>query len=198
MAGHRLSGGHPAPLARYLAELSGPLPADVVEELGDGLADTWRHYRELGLSPAAAADAAIADFGTPGQTIAAFVAHSPGRRLARTLLATGPVMAVCWGSALIAAHAWDWPVTAAAKAAFAVTLLAVVAVLVAAATSRYSLGRTRLAAAGALGLLVLDAAMLAAAVLIAPALAWPMAAAIAASLARIALTLRALPTALAR
>jgi hypothetical protein len=191
MAGHQL-------IDDYLAALARRLPADTVDELADGLTETWQHHRDAGLAPADAERATIADFGAPDQTIGAFVAHAPGRRMARTLLATGPVMAVCWGPGLIAAQAWAWPVPTAAKVGYALTLLAVVAVLAAAATSRHSLRRTRLGTVGGLGLIVLDAAMLAAALLIAPALAWPMAAAIPVSLARIGLTLRALPAAFVR
>ncbi|MGH3389411.1 MAG: hypothetical protein ACRDOO_11110 [Actinomadura sp.] len=66
-----------------------------------------------------------------------------------------------------------------------------------AATSRHNLRRTRLGTAGALGLIILDTAMLTAALIIAPAPAWPMAVAIPLSLTRITLTLRSLPTAFA-
>ena len=72
-----------------------------------------------------------------------------------------------------------------------------VATLAAAATSRHSYRRTRLAGVGGLGLLMLDAAILAAALLIAPTLVWPMAVAIPFSVARITWTIRSLPRALA-
>lgn len=190
MASHRLIDDH-------LAHLGRRLPADAVDELADGLIETWQHHLAAGQAPAAAAGAAIAEFGTPEKIIAAFVRQAPGRRSARLLLATGPMVGVCWGTSLIAAHAWTWPVPIPAAALFGLALLAAVATLATAATSRRSYRRTRLGTAGGLALIVLDAAMLAAALLIAPALVWPMAAAIPASLARIAMTLRALPKALA-
>ena len=77
-------------------------------------------------------------------------------------------------------------------------LLAVVAALGAAASSRCSYRRTRLGGVGGLGLLVLDAALLVGVVLLAPALVWPMAVAVPVSIARIGLILRALPPALTR
>lgn len=84
-----------------------------------------------------------------------------------------------------------------ARILFGLGLLVSVAALVAATTSRHSYRLTRLGAAGGLGLAALDAAMLAAVVIVAPTIAWPLLAAIPASLTRIALTLRSLPTALA-
>jgi hypothetical protein len=134
MAGHQLIDNHLARLARHL-------PADAVDELADGLTESWHRHLAAGLAPTDAAHAAIADFGTPDQTIRAFVKHSPGRRMARTLLATGPVMALCWGPNLIMTHAWAWPITPAAKAGYALTLVTVVAALAAAATSQRSLRR---------------------------------------------------------
>lgn len=186
MAGHQL-------IDHHLAVLAQRLPADTVEELADGLIETWHHHRDAGLAPDQAAHAAIAEFGTPEQITRAFVAQAPGRRTARQLLATGPVVGACWGASLIDARAWNWPIPGAAAALFGLALLAVVAVLLASATSRRSYRRTRLGTAGGLGLVVLDAAMIAAGLLVAPTLVWPMAVAIPASLARIGLILRHLP-----
>lgn len=73
-------------------------------------------------------------------------------------------------------------------------LFAVVIALFAAATSRHSYRRTRLGTSGALGLVVLDAAMMTAVAVLAPLVAWPMALAIPASLAGIGLTVQAMPT----
>lgn len=126
-----------------------------------------------------------------------FVAQAPGRRSAVILLASGPLVGVGWGASLIAAKVWTWPVPTPAVAGFVAALLTVVALLVAAATSRRNYRRTRLGAAGGFGIVVLDAAMLATVLFIAPALVWPMLAAIPASLARISLTLRFLPRTLA-
>ena len=96
------------------------------------------------------------------------------------------------GTSLIAARFWTWPAPTAAVAGFWLTLLAVVAVLMAAATGD-NYRRTRLGTVGGLALVVLDTTMLAAVVTLAPNLVWPMAVAIPVSLARIGLTLRALP-----
>jgi hypothetical protein len=106
MAGHQLNNDDPdGYLDAYLAHLARHLPADVVDELADGLTETRQHHLDGGLSPTDAARAAIAEFGDPDQTIRAFVTQAPGRRIARTLLATGPLMALCWAPSLITAHA---------------------------------------------------------------------------------------------
>lgn len=189
MAGHQLIDDHLARLARHL-------PADAIDELADGLTETWQHHLARGLPRAAAARAAIGEFGTSEQITASFIAQAPGRRTARLLLATGPPIGICWGASLVTAQVWTWPIPAPAAATAAVALLAVVVTLVLAATSRHSYRRTRLGSIGAIGLVILDAAMLAGAIFIAPTLVWLMAVAIPASLARIGLTLRTLPTVL--
>src|SRR5690348_7361163 len=109
MAGHHLIDDH-------LAALGTSLPADTVDELADGLTETWQHHLATGLTPTEAAHAAIAEFGTPEQITRAFVAQAPGRRTARLLLATGPIIGASWAASLVIAHAWTWPVPAAAKA----------------------------------------------------------------------------------
>jgi hypothetical protein len=191
MASHQLIDDH-------LAALTGTLPRDTVDELADGLAETWQHHLASGLAPTAAAEAAIAEFGTPEQITRAFVAQAPGRRTALLLLATGPVVGAVWATSLIAAHAWAWPVPLVAKAAFGIALLSVVATLLTAATSRRSYRRTRLGIAGGLGVVLLDTAALAAALLAAPTLVWPMAVAIPASLTRSGLALRSVSRGLGR
>jgi hypothetical protein len=186
VAGHAL-------IERHLAELARRLPTPVVDELADGLTETYHRQLARGLDPAAAADAAIAEFGHPDQILAAFTHQAPGRRTALALLATGPVLAACWGPSLIIGHVWAWPIPPAVAPAFGLTLLGVVALLAAAATAQHNYARTRLAGIGAIGLILLDTAMLAAVLLAAPVLVWPMALAIPASLTRIGLTARALP-----
>ncbi|MGH3757679.1 permease prefix domain 1-containing protein [Actinophytocola sp.] len=185
MAGHALIDAH-------LAELARQLPAPVVDELADGLTETYEQHLASGLQPTAAATAAITEFGRPDQITAAFIRQAPGRRTAVALLATGPFLAACWGPSLIMSHVWAWPIPGPAALAFGAALLAVVATLVTAATSHHY-ARTRLAGVGAIVLLVLDVAMLAAVLLAAPAWVWPMTIAIPASLVRIGLTARALP-----
>ena len=60
----------PSLISEYLAELSGRLPAGIVEELADGLDQTHQHYLQHGLDPDAAAQAAIAEFGEPHVIVA--------------------------------------------------------------------------------------------------------------------------------
>jgi len=177
----------------HLAELGRRLPASAADELADGFAETYQHHLDGGLDQGAAAAAAIAEFGGVEQITAAFTRQAPGQRAARILLATGPAVGVAWGTSLLVGHAWTWPVPVPIRLAFALALLAVVAILATAASSRHSLARTRLAYLGALGLVALDTAMLAGVLLTAPALVWPMAVAIPASLARVGLTVRCLP-----
>jgi hypothetical protein len=97
-----------------------------------------------------------------------------------------------------AGHASAWPVPTPLRLGFGLGLLLSVATLATAATSRRNYRRTRAAAVGGIGLIMLDTAMIAAAVFAAPALVWPMAAAIPASLLRIGTTVRAMPAILSR
>lgn len=131
--------------------------------------------------------------GSPAQITDAFVTQAPGRRAALLLLATGPVAALCWGTTLVTSRAWTWPVPTAAAAVLGCVLLLAVAVLLAAATSRHSYRRTRLASVGGLAVLALDITMLTLVLLMTPIPAWPMLGAITLSLARIAFTTRLLP-----
>jgi len=190
MAGHQL-------IDQHLALLAGRLPGSAVDELADGLTETWHHHL-AGLSPTSAADAAIAEFGTPDQIIDAFVTHAPGRRIALRLLASGPIVGVCWAAGLIASRGWTWPLPHAPRIVFGLLLCGVVVALLAATTSRHSYRRTRLGAAGGATLLVLDTAMLTTLSIVTPPLAWPLLPAILASLIRIAWTARSLPAALGR
>ncbi len=189
MASHHLIDEHLAVLAR-------DLPSDSMDEVADGLIETWRRHLATGRPPADAARAAIAEFGTPEQITAAFVAHAPGRRVAAVLLATGPAVGLCWGASLITARAWTWQVPTGIVVTYGVSLLTVVAILVAAVSSR-TYRRTRLGTVGSIGLTLLDLTMLTAVATLASAVAWPMLLAVPASLARIALTVRSLPAAVA-
>jgi hypothetical protein len=191
MASHELIQAH-------LAELARQLPSAVVDELADGMTETWHRHLAAGLPPAPAARAAIAEFGTADQVIDAFVTDAPGRRTAWLLLATGPIAALCWGTTLVTTHAWTWPVPRAAAAVLGGVLILAAATLVFAATSRHSYRRTRLAGVGGIAVMALDLAMLTAVVLVAPTPAWPMLTAVTLSLARIALTSGLLTRTLAR
>jgi hypothetical protein len=189
MASHQL-------IDAYVASLAERLPPDTVDELADGLVETWQHYLAGGLAPTPAAHAAIAEFGAPHRIEDEFVARASGRRTARLLLATGPIMGACWGTSLVSAKVWTWPIPGPVGIGYALSLLGVVAVLITAATSRHSYRRTRLGTTGGLALAVLDGAMIAAVATLAPTLVWPMAVATAASLARIGFAIRSLPRAL--
>lgn len=186
MAGHRLIDASLTALARRL-------PADAVDELADGLTETYQRHLSDGLDPDAAAGAAIAEFGEPDLIIAAFVRQSPGQRVARALLSSGPAVGGCWGAALMTGHAWTWPVPLQVRLGFGLTLLVVVTALALAATTRRNYRLTRLTTASGLGLVALDTAALVCVALIPPAFTWYLAAAALASLARVALTVRTLP-----
>lgn len=168
----------------YLARLGGQLPADTVDELADGLTETWRRHVSDGLGPDQAANAAIAEFGSVECVVDEFVAQARGRRAARLLLGSGPVMGLCWGTSLVTARVWTWPVPLWGAAVYVGALLVVVGVLVAAATTRRSYRRTRLGLVGGLALVVLDGAMISAVFALAPVFVWPMAVAITASMVR--------------
>jgi hypothetical protein len=191
MAGHHL-------IDAYLDELARWLPVDAVDELDDGLTETYQRHRLASLTPDAAARAAIAEFGEPELVIAAFVRQAPGRRAAWALLGSGPVVGLCWGAVLIVGHAWIWPIPTVLRVVFGLTLFAMISMLVLAATGRRSYRRTRLAAGAGLGMIGLDGAILTTLVLIGPPFAWPMALAVPASLARMALTARVMPRLLTR
>jgi hypothetical protein len=209
----------------YLAEVTAALPgpararADIVAELRGGLLDATDAHRRGGLAPPAAAHAAVAEFGHPAQVAAAFrpgIAASQARRLAATLLATGPMIGLLWAAAARASHLgvrdappWQWASSPpAASIAFplivAVFLITIwTAVITLAATgqlTRWLPYRTRLAPTaaaiagfGAAAVDVILLATLASQLVIAPAklAAAPIALAAAASTTRLILARRA-------
>lgn len=176
----------------YLSVLSAQLPAPLVEELADGLDETHQHYLTQGLTPDAAASAAVAEFGEPQVIVAAFTRLSPARHAARRLLATGPVVGGCWAAALITGRAWTWPVPATVLLLIGVALITVIGLLAAAAFGRRYLSARRAGAVACVGITVLDTVMLITAVLAIPVLVWPVILAAAASIARLTFTARAL------
>src|SRR5215472_582674 len=128
----------PGLITRYLDVLAGQLPGPVVEELADGLDETYRHHLGLGLAPEAAAQAAVAEFGDPELIAAEFARAHPARRAARLLLATGPAVGSCWAVALVTGRAWAWPVPIAFGIVPGLMLVMVAALLaVAARSTRY-------------------------------------------------------------
>jgi hypothetical protein len=177
---------------RYLDELAQRLPPQAVEELADGLEETFQHHLRQGLTPAAAAHSAIAEFGQPTQVITAFASQSSGRRTAIALLATAPVFAVLWGTTLITTQAWKWQIPPVAAVAFGAVLLTVAATLLAIAKSNIPT-TALLAGPASVALILLDLSMLAAIAAAAPAVTWPMVLAVLASMARTTLAARNLP-----
>ena len=108
----------------YLREVAAGLPGppgarrDILAELRAGLLDAVDAHRSAGLPPAAAAQAAIGEFGDPCQVAALFrpeLAVRQARRLAVTLVATGPLIGLLWTAAALASHIairhappWHW------------------------------------------------------------------------------------------
>ena len=97
----------------YLAEVRARLPgsaraqASIMAELHSGLLDATDAHRSAGLAPAQAALAAIGEFGTPAQVAGGFkaeIAASQARRVAVTLLVTGPLVGLLWIATAMASH----------------------------------------------------------------------------------------------
>ena len=119
MAGAGLTFGRLNPAARqvlecYLAELAtglaGPRPvrATIVAEVADGLTETTAAHQRSGLAPAAAARAAVAEFGDAQLIAAGFgpeLAAETGRRAGLGLLATGPLVGLAWLTTALASSA---------------------------------------------------------------------------------------------
>lgn len=213
--------GASAAVERYLAEVAARLPgpararAEIVAELRGGLMDAADAYQSAGVPPAQAAGAVISEFGDAAQIADAFraeIAASQARRVAVTLLATGPLVGLLWIAAAAASHfavppvqPWRWtglpPVLHLVAVAVAVTACAALAGIAATGRlTRWLPARPRraptaaavagLGAMGAdgLGLALLAGQLATAAGKLSPALA---AAAAAASLARLVLAARA-------
>lgn len=162
----------------YLAILSADLPGQIVEELADGLDETYRGHLGLGLHPDAAARVAIAEFGEPSVIAAAFTEASRGRRIARTLLAAGPIVGICWAIVLVTARAWTWPVPLVARVLFGAALITTIGLLAAAAWGRRYRLVSRAVAAACVGTAIVDAVMTGTVLAIGPVLVWPIAVAI--------------------
>jgi len=116
-------GAGPA-VEHYLAEVTARLPgrgraqAGIVAELRSGLLDAADAHRSAGHAPAQAALAAIREFGDPAQVASGFraeIAASQARRVAVSLLATGPLVGLLWIAVAVAGHLgfrlgppWQW------------------------------------------------------------------------------------------
>jgi hypothetical protein len=117
-------GGGPA-VETYLAEIASRLPgparsrAEIVAELRSGLLDAADAHRSAGLPPARAVQAAISEFGGPGEVADGFraeIAARQARRLSASLVAGGPLVGLLWLAAALASHLglhlappWHWP-----------------------------------------------------------------------------------------
>jgi hypothetical protein len=98
---------------RYLADVTARLPgpardqADIVAELRSGLLDAMDAHASAGLPPAEAARAAVREFGDPARVAIGFgaeIAASQARRVAVTLLVTGPLVGLLWVATARASH----------------------------------------------------------------------------------------------
>lgn len=214
------TGASPA-VERYLAEVAARLPgpararADIVAELRSGLLDAADAYQSAGVPPAEAAGAMISEFGDAAQIADAFraeIAASQARRVAVTLLVTGPLVGLLWVAAAAASHLavppvqpWPWtglpPVLPLVAAAISVTACAALAGIAATGRlTRWLPARPRraptaaaVAGLGAIGADGLGLALLAGQLATAPGKLSPVLAAVAAaaSLARLMLAARA-------
>ena len=188
----------PRLIRAYLAELSAQLPASIVEELAGGLTETYQSYLRQDLAPDLAAESAVAEFGDPPVIVSAFARVNPARRGARRLLLTGPVVGGCWATVLITSRAWAWPVPIPARIVFGLALLTVVGLLAAAALGTRYRPAARAGIAGCLGITALDGIMITWVMLGIPSMTWVTIGALAASTARIALSVRTLRPIVAR
>ncbi len=184
-------------VAGYRAELATRLPDRIVDELADGLTDTYHHHLDRGLGRAEAARAALAEFGDPDTVTTAFVNASPSRRIARHLLATSPLVGAAWAAVLLTAHAWAWPVPVTSRLLFGVLVLTVAATLASAARAHHYQRARHLTVGGCVGVLVLDVALLAYVTTNPIPMPWPIVLAAPISTARIAFAIRALRPVLA-
>ncbi len=176
----------------YLATLAAQLPAQIVEELADGLDETYQFHLRQGLAPDRAAQSAVAEFGEPHVIVAGFSRANPARRAARRLLRIGPGVGASWAAALVANRAWAWPLPLPARILPGLALLTVIALLaVAAFGARYRLA-VRAGIAGCVGTVALDALLIIGVAATIPSMTWVAAGAMAASAGRIAVSVRSL------
>jgi hypothetical protein len=190
-----MSDSEPRLIRGYLEVLAAQLPASIVGELADGLAETHRSYLSRGLSSGAAAEAAVAEFGSPEEILAGFARVNPARRAARRLLGLGPVVGGCWVAALVTSRAWPGPEPV--RVGICLTLLASIGLLAVAALGRRYRVSVLTGMAGFAGFAALDTALIVGVVVLAGSLTWVTALAMAGSTVRVALCARALRPAMA-
>ena len=190
-----MSESEPRLIRGYLQVLAAQLPASIVDELADGLAETYRSYLSRGLSAEAAAEAAVREFGSPEEILAGFVRVNPARRAARRLLGLGPVVGGCWVAALVTSRVWPGPVPARVGVGLAL-LASIVLLAVAALVRRYRVSVFS-GVAGFAGYAALDTTMIVGVVILAGSLTWVTALAMAGSMVRVTMCARALRPAMA-
>ncbi len=190
-----MSESEPRLIRGYLQVLASQLPASIVDELADGLTETYRFHLSRGLSAEAAAEAAVREFGSPEEILAGFARVNPARRAARRLLGLGPVVGGCWMAALVTSRVWPGPLPA--RVGVSLALLASIGLLAVAALVRRYRVSVFSGRAGFAGFAALDTALIAGVVILAGSLTWVTALAMAGSMVRLALCARALRPALA-
>jgi hypothetical protein len=193
MAGHALIDAHLAALRTYR------LPTAAVDELADGLIETYDQRLRDGLDPNSAATAAVTEFGTVEEISEAFGRHAPGHRAAVTLLTTGPIVGCCWLVFLISTRAWTWPNVGTAALILTAGLLLTIGFLEVARLRCGNYAQIRATSlVGIIGAIALDTVMLATITVAAPTFVWPIVLGASASLGRIGFSIRAFSVVLAR
>jgi hypothetical protein len=185
-----MSESEPRLIRGYLQVLASQLPASIVDELADGLTETYGFYLSRGLSAEAAAEAAVQEFGSPEEILAGFARVNPARRAARRLLGLGPVVGGCWVAALVTSRVWPGPLPA--RVGVSLALLASIGLLAVAALVRRYRVSVFSGRAGFAGFAALDTALIVGVVILAGSLTWVTALAMAGSMVRLALCARAL------
>jgi hypothetical protein len=190
-----MSESEPRLIRGYLEVLAGQLPASIVDELADGLAETYRTHLSRGLSRDAAAEAAVEEFGSAEEILAGFARVNPARRAARRLLGLGPVVGGCWMAALVTSRVrpGPWP----AELVIGLVLASCIGLLAVAALGRRYRVSVFSGVAGFAGFATLDIALIVGVVVLAGSLTWVTALAMAGSMVRVALCARAVRPAMA-
>jgi hypothetical protein len=132
----------------------------------------------------------VAEFGEPGAIVTAFTDASQGRKTARTLLAAGPAVGLCWAAVLITARSWQWPIPIAVRVLFGMTLIAVIGMLTMAASGHRYRRVCHAAATACVGTTILDGAMSGTVLATISVLVWPVAVAVILSVGRSGFALR--------
>ena len=190
-----MSESEPRLIRGYLEVLARQLPASILDELADGLTETHRSYLGRGLSPDAAAEAAVEEFGSPEEILAGFARVNPARRAARGLLGLGPVVGGCWVAALVTSRVWPGPLPV--RVVIGVALLASIGSLAVAALGRGYRVSVFSGMAGFAGFAALDITLIVGVTVLAGSLTWVTALAMTGSMVRVAVCARALQPAMA-